>query len=92
MGAAFGSGSAGSFFGAAGSANFLSRSTAILAAVFFVSSLGLGYLSVQRSGPPKESLGVMEKLPAETGKEVPATPATGAAPAPESGKAKDIPN
>ena len=35
MGAAFGSGSSGSLFGAAGSANFLSRTTAILAAVFF---------------------------------------------------------
>ena len=41
MGAAFGSGSSGSLFGAAGSANFLSRTTAILAAVFFASSLGL---------------------------------------------------
>ena len=40
MGAAFGSGSSGSLFGAAGSANFLSRTTAILAAVFFASSLG----------------------------------------------------
>ena len=44
MGAAFGSGSSGSLFGAAGSANFLSRTTAVLAAVFFVSSLGLTYL------------------------------------------------
>ena len=45
MGAAFGSGSAGSLFGSAGAANFLSRTTAILAAVFFVSSLGLTYFS-----------------------------------------------
>ena len=44
MGAAFGSGSSGSLFGAAGSANFLSRTTAVLAAVFFLSSLGLTYL------------------------------------------------
>ena len=44
MGAAFGSGSSGSLFGAAGSANFLSRTTAILAAVFFLTSLGLTYL------------------------------------------------
>ena len=36
MGAAFGSGSSGSLFGASGSANFLSRTTAVLAAVFFV--------------------------------------------------------
>ena len=41
MGAAFGSGSAGSLFGATGSANFLSRSTAIVATLFFLTSLGL---------------------------------------------------
>ena len=45
MGAAFGSGSAGSLFGSAGAANFLSRSTGVLAAVFFVTSLGLTYFS-----------------------------------------------
>jgi len=51
MGAAFGSGSSGSLFGAAGSANFLSRTTAILATVFFVTSLGLTYFGSMRSGP-----------------------------------------
>jgi preprotein translocase subunit SecG len=44
MGAAFGSGASGSLFGATGSANFLSRTTAVLAAVFFVTSLTLTYL------------------------------------------------
>ena len=39
MGAAFGSGASGSLFGATGSANFLSRTTAVLATVFFVTSL-----------------------------------------------------
>jgi preprotein translocase subunit SecG len=39
MGAAFGSGASGSLFGATGSANFLSRATAVLATVFFVTSL-----------------------------------------------------
>lgn len=43
MGAAFGSGASGSLFGASGSANFLSRSTAVLATVFFVCTLGLAY-------------------------------------------------
>jgi preprotein translocase subunit SecG len=43
MGAAFGSGSSGSLFGASGSANFLSRTTAILATVFFVCTLALAY-------------------------------------------------
>ena len=43
MGAAFGSGSSGSLFGASGSANFLSRTTAVLATVFFVCTLALAY-------------------------------------------------
>jgi preprotein translocase subunit SecG len=43
MGAAFGSGSSGSLFGATGGANFLSRTTGVLAAVFFVCTLGLAY-------------------------------------------------
>jgi len=48
MGAAFGSGSAGSLFGASGSANFLSRTTAVLAAVFFATTLLLAYFSHAR--------------------------------------------
>ena len=48
MGAAFGSGSAGSVFGASGSANFLSRTTAVLATVFFVATLTLAYFGNQR--------------------------------------------
>jgi len=51
MGAAFGGGSAGSLFGSTGSANFLSRSTAILATVFFITSLGLAYFGVQQHKP-----------------------------------------
>ena len=43
MGAAFGSGSSGSLFGASGSANFLSRTTGVLATVFFVATLALAY-------------------------------------------------
>src|SRR5215204_758794 len=52
MGAAFGSGASGSLFGATGSANFLSRSTAVLAAVFFCCTLLLAYFShsVQPAG------------------------------------------
>ena len=44
-GAAFGSGASGTVFGARGSSTFLSRATAVLAAVFFLNSLGLAYLS-----------------------------------------------
>ncbi|WP_457328797.1 preprotein translocase subunit SecG [Rhizobacter sp. P5_C2] len=49
MGASFGSGSSGSLFGATGSANFLSRSTAVCAAVFFVCTLTLAYFSHERA-------------------------------------------
>ena len=45
MGAAFGGGSSGSLFGASGSANFLSRTTGVLAGVFFVCTLALAYFS-----------------------------------------------
>ncbi len=49
MGAAFGSGGSGSLFGASGSANFLSRTTAVLATVFFVCTLALAYFGNLRS-------------------------------------------
>lgn len=58
-GAAFGSGASATVFGAQGSANFLSRTTAILAALFFVTSLGLGYYSMQAGKGPG---GLMEGL------------------------------
>jgi len=84
MGAAFGSGASGSVFGAAGSANFLSRTTAILAAVFFLSSLGLTWLATSRSGPKSViQQGVMEQMPAPKASDVPPAPApapAGAAP------------
>lgn len=51
MGASFGSGASGSLFGATGSANFLSRSTAVAATVFFLSTLGLAYVGNQRGAP-----------------------------------------
>jgi len=74
MGAAFGSGSAGSLFGSAGASNFMSRTTGVLAAVFFATSLGLTYFH----GAPARSGGVTQSL------EVPAakTDAAPAAPAP----------
>ncbi|WP_342618184.1 preprotein translocase subunit SecG [Rhodoferax sp. GW822-FHT02A01] len=71
MGAAFGSGSSGSLFGASGSANFLSRTTAILATVFFVCTLALAYFGNQR---PSSSGSVLESV-------APAAPAAAVAPA-----------
>ncbi len=58
MGAAFGSGSSGSLFGASGSANFLSRMTAVAATIFFTTSLTLTYFS--SADPVEES--IMQKL------------------------------
>jgi preprotein translocase subunit SecG len=51
MGAAFGSGASGSLFGASGSANFLSRMTGVLAAVFFLSSMALTFFSTKETAP-----------------------------------------
>ena len=80
MGAAFGSGASGSLFGAAGSANFLSRTTAILAAIFFASSLGLTWFATTRSGEAGPPKGVMEKL-APKASDVPSAPGAAGAPA-----------
>ena len=51
MGAAFGSGASASVFGARGASNFLSRTTGILAALFFVTSLALAYFAMQSTEP-----------------------------------------
>ncbi len=56
MGASFGSGASGSLFGATGSANFLSRSTAVCAAVFFACTLSLAYFSNDRARPATGSV------------------------------------
>ena len=77
MGAAFGGGASGSLFGATGSANFLSRSTGVVATVFFLATLGLAYTGTESKRPASETGGVM-------GTVQPSTPAP--APAP-----KDIP-
>jgi len=61
MGSGFGGGASGSLFGATGSANFLSRATAVLAAVFFASSLGLAYLATTK---PREAGSVVDRAPA----------------------------
>jgi len=82
MGAAFGSGASGSLFGAVGSANFLSRTTAVLATVFFVTSLGLTWFGMSHNAPKglMDQPGLMDKLPAQKASDVPAAPA-GATPA-----------
>jgi preprotein translocase subunit SecG len=83
MGASFGSGASGSLFGATGSANFLSRSTAVCAAVFFVCTLSLAYTSNER---PKASATSILDRPSTTAS-APTISASGAAaiPGPASG-------
>jgi preprotein translocase subunit SecG len=79
MGAAFGTGGSGSLFGASGSSNFLSRTTAVLATVFFLCTLGLAFLGTAR---PADTGSVLERAVSTT----PAAPAAAA-----SGAAAQIP-
>lgn len=71
MGASFGSGASGSLFGATGSANFLSRTTAVAATVFFLCTLSLAYLSNNRGGAAAAGESVLDR----------AAPASAVAPA-----------
>jgi preprotein translocase subunit SecG len=80
MGAAFGSGASGSLFGATGSANFLSRTTAVLATVFFVTTLTLTYIGSYKVKPSAGLLG-----------EVPAAPAAASIPSSASVPTASIP-
>ena len=82
MGASFGSGSSGSLFGATGSANFLSRSTAIAAAVFFVCTLGLTYFAGANRGATPSSDSVLDRATA---------PAAGASAVPQLPGAVQVP-
>jgi preprotein translocase subunit SecG len=89
MGAAFGSGASGSLFGATGSSNFLSKSTGVAAAVFFIATLTLAYIGSNRHAVV--SGGVMDNLqtapvkaPAAAGAAATTAPAK-SAPAPAAG-------
>ncbi|WP_150427511.1 preprotein translocase subunit SecG [Dechloromonas sp. CZR5] len=90
MGAAFGSGASGSLFGATGSANFLSRATGILAAVFFVTSLTLAYIG---SNKPKTTGSLMQEPVQSQSVSQPISAAgeAPAAPVDAGSKAKEIP-
>ncbi len=87
VGAAFGAGASGSVFGSRGSASFLTRTTAVLAAVFFLNSMFLGYLSTQavertsvvdrvQTSEPAQPVPAVE----EEGIDVPSVPVEGGAP------------
>jgi preprotein translocase subunit SecG len=86
MGAAFGSGASGSLFGASGSSNFLSKSTAVAAAIFFASTLGLAYFGTNRphasvGGGVMEHVTVPVKKAPSAGDAIPATAPAPAVPA-----------
>ena len=104
MGSGFGGGASASLFGATGSANFLSRTTAVLATIFFLLSLGLAYFATNK---PKAAGGIMDAVRTEKpAGDVPQAPAPqkpaaeAAKPAEEPAKpapggpakAKDVPN
>ena len=82
MGSGFGGGASSSLFGATGSANFLSRTTAVLATAFFLSSLGLAYLATNKPSSPGGVMDAVQEKPAATqppsdvpAPQAPATPA-----------------
>jgi preprotein translocase subunit SecG len=84
MGAAFGTGSAGSLFGSSGSANFLSRSTAVAATLFFITSLSLTYLYSH----PEQQQGIMDKVNPAAAQSAPVAPVVNPV---DDSKSKDIP-
>jgi len=87
MGAAFGTGSAGSLFGSSGASNFLSRSTAVCATLFFITSLGLTYYHAPKgqgvvsdfgksvTSVPDAKKTTVDTIPAPTGSAAPAADA-----------------
>jgi preprotein translocase subunit SecG len=90
MGAAFGSGASSTVFGSQGSASFLTRSTAILATLFFITSLSLAYFSgqgVSRKSVTERSVVETIDSGAPVAQDMPAVPAAPAAPA----GAEDVP-
>jgi preprotein translocase subunit SecG len=93
MGAAFGSGASGSLFGASGSSNFLSKSTAVAAAVFFASTLTLAYFGTNRphasvGGGVMDNVGAPAKAPAAN----PADGVPGTTPAAQAPVAPAVPS
>ena len=92
MGSGFGGGASGSLFGATGSANFLSRTTAVLATIFFLLSLALAYVATKK--PVQAGGGVMDAVRKEDSRKAPAaaeTKAEEAKPKPPSAPGKEVP-
>ena len=101
-GAAFGSGTSGTIFGSRGSASFLSRATAVLAAAFFFNSIALAYISGQSvdRASVTERFGASTEAPASTDPvpapgtfvtDVPDLPADGSEPTTRGSDVPDLP-
>ncbi|MGH8724819.1 MAG: preprotein translocase subunit SecG [Burkholderiales bacterium] len=88
MGSGFGGGASGSLFGATGSANFLSRTTAVLATLFFVISLALAYVSSKR---PVEPGGVIDAVKQQPAKQEKKAAAEETKPKPPASPGKEVP-
>jgi preprotein translocase subunit SecG len=92
MGAAFGGGSSGGLFGAAGSANFLSRVTAVFATIFFLSTLGITLFSSTKSQNAGVLSGTSTPVTAPAAEvPAPATAAPGSPVAPVTGSGQSVP-
>ena len=91
MGSGFGGGASSSLFGATGSANFLSRTTAVLAAVFFALSLLLAYLATNREVAPGGVMDAVKQQKPEPVKSAPAPAAPVRPAAAEGAKDKTVP-
>ncbi len=89
MGAAFGSGASGSLFGASGSANFLSRTTAVMATLFFITSLGLSFIAGYQPAAPTS---VMDSAPVAPAVPIPSDmPTSNAIPVPSTDTIETVP-
>ena len=93
MGAAFGGGSSGSLFGASGSANFLSRTTAVAATVFFLATIGLAFTATSMRTAGVKSEDARGVVPGEAKQEAPKdVPTVTSAPAAPAAPAPDVPS
>jgi len=89
MGSGFGGGASGSLFGATGSANFLSRTTAVLATIFFLLSLALAYVATKK--PVQSGGGVIDAVRSRPVEEKKAAPPAPEAPKPPAPQEKQVP-
>jgi len=89
MGSGFGGGASSSLFGATGSANFLSRTTAVLATIFFLLSLALAYVATKK--PTQGGGGVMDAVRQQPAKPEEKKPAPDATPKPPAPQEKQVP-